>query len=156
MIYYDSDWIIFIRKTGQRVLHSSLFVPLKTRLSAALVECAHLVKYQCITLNGVVVIGSVGVAPALDVEAPTEWCVISFGDVVVVGVVDLPVLLGWFYFPFWVHLGVFQPCLIVLVGVVWAVPATRLVWVTELSLPGDDRVGETCVEGAVLDDVLVD
>ena len=71
-----------VRKTGQRVLYLSLFAPLKPRLSAALEECAHLVKDRCITLNDVVVVGEVGIVPALDVEAPVEWCVVSFGDVV--------------------------------------------------------------------------
>ena len=134
----------------------SLFAPLKTRSSAALAECAHLVKDRCIALNGVVVAGTVGVAPALDMETPTEWCVVSLGDVISVGVVDLSVLLGGLDFPFWVNLGIFQPCSLVLVGAERAVPATGLVWVAELSLPGDHRVGETCVEGAVLNDVLVD
>ena len=157
VVVFLAVWVMrgLVRKTVQRVLHSSLFAPLMLLL-AALAEYAHLVKDRCIAFNGAVVVGVVGVAPALNVEVRAECCVVSFGDVVAVGVVDLLVLLGWFYFLFWVHLCVFQPYPLVLFGVVQDIPTAGLVWVAELSLPGDHRIGETCVEGAVMDDVLVD
>ena len=72
-------------------------------------------------------------------------------------VVDLAVLLVWFDLPFWVDLGILDPCALfplfctTLVGFVLV---TVEVGVVEFAFFREDGVWEAGVEGAVLDNVL--
>ena len=56
------------RMTDQRVLFPSLSAPLKTRSTAALAKCTHLIEDWCVALDDVVIVWAVCVAPTLDVE----------------------------------------------------------------------------------------
>lgn len=91
-------------KMGRHVKLPSFLARLKTRAAAALTECTHLGEDRCIALDVVVVVRGVGVTPTLDVESTTHGCVVSFGDVVAMGVVHLAVFLPLFYLPLGMNL----------------------------------------------------
>ena len=105
-------WMVrgLVRKTGQHVLLPSRPAPLKTRLTAALAERAHLCKDGVVPFHVVVIVGTVGVTPTFDVEAATELGVVSLWDVVPVGMEYFAVGFVGFDFPFGVDLWVFDPC----------------------------------------------
>ena len=60
--------------------------------TASFEECTHLFERWVVALDGVVIIGSVFVAPSLDVVFGTEGCGVILWDVVTVGGVHLPVV----------------------------------------------------------------
>ena len=98
------------------------------------------------------VVRAVGVTPTLDVDSTAQGCVVSFGDVVAVGVVHLAVFLPLFYLPLGVDLLILNPGSLVLFACVvfaalgWVFLVFAFLW--------EDGVGKACVEGSVLDYVL--
>ena len=93
-----------LRNMDQHVLLSSFPAPLKTRAAAALVEYPHPVGDWFVALDVVVVVWAVSVATILYLETTVYGCVVSFWDVVAVGVVHITVLLPLFDLPLRVNL----------------------------------------------------
>ena len=112
-----------------------------------------------VALDSVVIEGAVCVAPPLDVVFGTEGYGVPLWDVVMVGVVYLPVVFTLLNLPFWIYLWVSNPCSLIVLErptSVWVIfgSSTVVVVVVEAAFLGVDGVWEACVERSVLHYVL--